>query len=108
MEENQEVIEDGDIVLMNPLDEKNKKIGELEKALEAQKKETANAEELKNDLNQVMVELNTIKKDYKVSQSKLQYTKNATEQKMVEAISNPNYYRDDPHLISVYSATLNT
>ena len=108
MEENQEVVEDGDIVPMNPLDEKNKKIVELEKALEAQKKETANAEEIKNDLNQARAELNTIKKDYKLSQKKLQYTKNATEQKMVETISNPNYYRDDPHLISVYSATLNT
>ena len=38
---------------------------------------------------------------------KLHYTKNATEEKIVESISNPDGFREDPHLISVYSATLN-
>ena len=30
-----------------------------------------------------------------------------TEQKLLENISNPQFYRDDPHLIQVYTATLN-
>ena len=38
---------------------------------------------------------------------KLHYTKNATKQKIVESISNPEFFREDPHLISVYTATLN-
>ena len=48
-----------------------------------------------------------MKEKFNLSSRKLIYTRNATEQKIVESISNPDGFRDDPHLISVYSATLN-
>ena len=48
-----------------------------------------------------------IKKNFHTTQQKLNFTKKATEQVLVENISNPNGYIEDPVLIGVYSATLN-
>ena len=107
MEENTDMLEEDDILPMNPIEEKDKKIVELTKALTAQKEEISEITKLKNDLAKAKDDLYTVKQSYNISQKKLNYTKNATEQKMAEAISNTEFYRDDPHLISVYSATLN-
>ena len=104
MEENTEMLEEDDILPMNPIEEKDKKIIELTKALTAQKEEISDINNLKNDLAKAKDDLDTLKQSYSISQRKLNYTKNATEQKMAEANFKPG---DDPHLISVYSATLN-
>ena len=58
-------------------------------------------------IEKTKAELNTVKKEYTTSVKKLNYTKNATEQKIGEVISNPDFFREDPYLVSVYTATLN-
>ena len=35
------------------------------------------------------------------------FARNVTEQKLFENISDPNFFRDEPHLVQVYTATLN-
>ena len=107
MEENITSLDDDEILPTNPIEEKNKKITELEKVLEDQKKELNEVDNLKSSLAQSKAELSTVKQDYNLSMKKLHYTKNATEQKIVESISNPEFFREDPHLISVYTTTLN-
>ena len=62
---------------------------------------------LENKLEQAQAELIDLRLKCNTSTKKLIFTKNATEQKILETISNKEYYRDDPHLIGVYSATLN-
>ena len=96
-----------DIVPRNPIEEKDMKIYELEKALAQQKTEMSELSQLKESLTKTKAELYSVKQNYNVSIKKLNYTKNATEQKIAEAISNPDFFRDDPHLVSVYTATLN-
>ena len=100
MEENNE-----DIVPTNPIEEKDRKIFELEKALA--KQESEEVSKLKENLVKATAELDEVKEKFNLSSRKLIYTRNATEQKIVESISNPDGFREDPHLISVYSATLN-
>ena len=63
--------------------------------------------QLKENLVKTNAELGAWKQKFNLSSRKLNFTKNATEQKILESISNKDFFRDDPHLISVYSATLN-
>ena len=91
----------------NSIEEKDMKIDELEKALAQQKTEMSELSQLKESLTKTKAELYSVKQNYNVSIKKLNYTKNATEQKIAEAISNPDFFLDDPHLVSVYTATLN-
>ena len=91
----------------NPIEEKDMKIDELEKAFALQKTEMSELSQMKESLTKTKAELYSVKQNYNVSIKKLNYTKNATEQKIAEAISNPDFFRDDPHLVSVYTATLN-
>ena len=51
-------------------------------------------------------ELVLARKDVMAAQKILEHMKKVTETKMCEAIKNKEFYRDDPHLISVYAATL--
>ena len=96
-----------EVLPTNPIEEKDKKIEELEKTLATQKEEISELNQLKEALTKTKAELNTVKKEYTTSIKKLNYTKNATEQKIGEVISNPDFFREDPYLVSVYAATLN-
>ena len=40
-------------------------------------------------------------------QKKLEFTRKVTERKILENISNEEFYREDPHLVTVLSTTLN-
>ena len=51
-------------------------------------------------------ELKVSKVNFSTSQKKLDFTKKATEQRLVDSIKNPEGFRADPVLIGVYSATL--
>ena len=50
--------------------------------------------------------LATAQNNFQISQKKLEFTKNATEQKLIDSITNTEGYRADNILIGVYSATL--
>lgn len=92
---------------MNPLDEKNRKIAALEKELEENASKVEELNSAKEALKEANALLKITRKDLQTSQTKLSFTKNATEQKIIDNISNPDGYREDPILIGVYSATLN-
>ena len=107
MDEVPEAWNEDEILPINPLDEKNKRIAELEKSLTELTFDLSEKDQLKEKLTKASAELSIAKKDVNVSKRKLTYTKKATEQKLIESISNQEFFREDPHLISVYSATLN-
>ena len=96
MDEN---LESDELVPCNPIEEKDKKIAALEKNLEILK-----AKEI--EVNQLKKELFKSNQAHKLSQKKLSFTQKATEQRLLDCISNSDGFRADPALIGVYSATL--
>ena len=106
MEENEDYDEDF-LTPMNPLDEKNKEIASLVKQLDEKSTTMDELNTAKEALKKSKAMLKITRKDLHTSQTKLTFTKNATEQKLIDCITNPVGYRDDPVLIGVYSATLN-
>ena len=99
--------DDDDLLPMNPIEQKDKKIASLLKDLETTKAKDDQINSLKEALTKSTAELKSTKKSFFTIQQKLNFTKKATENSLVENISNPNGYIEDPVLIGVYSATLN-
>ena len=99
--------EDDEVVPTNPIEQKDKKIASLIKDLELAKAKDEEIKNLKEALNKSSSELKATKKSFHTIQQKLNFTKKATENSIVENISNPNGYIEDPVIIGVYSATLN-
>ena len=62
---------------------------------------------LQKSLVETKAENEALKKSVKTFERKLLFTRNVTEQKFLENVSDPVFYRDDPHLVQVYTATLN-
>ena len=103
-----EMTEDEDLVVpMNPIELKDKQIAALKKNVEDFKTKDTEIDRLKEALTKTNAELKVVKKNFHTSQQKLNFTKKATENVLVENISNPTGYIEDPVLIGVYSATLN-
>ena len=95
-----------DIVPMNPIEEKDRKIAALEKNIDTWKsKETENIQ-LREALTKSVAELKTVKSDHRTSLRRISFTKKVTEQKLLDSISNQDGFDADPTLIGVYSATL--
>jgi hypothetical protein len=94
-------------VPMNPIEQKDRKIAALLKDMESLKAKDEEINSLKEALTKSTAELKSAKKSFYTSQQKLNFTKKATEKSLIENISNPNGYIEDPVLIGVYSATLN-
>ena len=102
MEENGEV----DIVPINPIEEKDLQIAALEKNVESLKSKDIEILQLKEALSKTSADLKISNLNHKTSLKKLTFTKNATEQRLLDSISNPDGFIADPLLIGVYSATL--
>ena len=58
-------------------------------------------------LTKANAELCMIKKNSQVLNKKINFTKKVTEDQLLAAIENPDSLSENPHIISVYSATLN-
>ena len=97
---------DADIVPINPIEEKDQQIAALEKKVEALKFNETEVTQLKESLSKSTTELRTAKMNHRMSLKKLDFTKNATEQRLLDSISNEDGFIADPVLIGVYSATL--
>ena len=87
-----------DLVPVNPIEEKDQKIANLEKRVESLKASETEIAKLKEELSQSRKELNIEKN--------LTFAKNATEKRLLDSINNPEGFHADPVLIGVYSATL--
>ena len=91
---------------VNPIQEKDTKIAALEKQIADLKVEASDIPALKEGLTKAVSELKAIKSNSRSSQRRLSFARNVTEQRMVELITDGSPFKD-PHLASVYSATLN-
>ena len=92
--------------ILTPIEEKDKIIKEQEIRI---KNLLGKQSELQSDetFTKVEAENNTLKEKLKIYEKKLLFTRKATEQKILESISNESFYREDPHLVCVLSTTLN-
>ena len=109
-EEKSNMCEDYDedeIVPVNPLEEKDNQIANLEKQVALLKEKEAEHSDLKQRLIEYQEELVTVKSNYKTSTRKLSFTKKVTEERILDMISDSEGFHADPVLIGVYSATLN-
>ena len=107
---NMEESKDGDveqIIPICPIADKDNKIATLEKKLQCVKEKDLEIEKLKEALATVNVDLRNERRNLKTFERKINFTKNATEQRLLESIANPEGFVSDPLLIGVYSATLN-
>ena len=84
---------------LNPIEEKDGQIAILEKNIENLQAKEAENIKLKESLSKLNADLSW-------SLKKLEFTKKATEQRLVDNITNTEGFRADPVLIGVYSATL--
>ena len=103
-----EIVEDEEAITpMNPIELKDKKIANLTRKLTEYKEKDTEINQLKETLTKTAAELKVTKRNVHISQQKLNFTKRATEQELVNCISDPKGFIEDPVLIGVYSATLN-
>ena len=104
--EESDALDDGNLVPINPIEEKDKQIAELEGKVESLHKSKSDMNLLKEQLLKTTAELTLLKNEHKTSLQKLNFTKYATEQRLLENISSTGCFYADPVLIGVYSATL--
>ena len=95
-----------DVLPLNPIEEKDKKILELEKQIDDLRNDAGEVPALREGLTKVNAELKMMKANSRSSMRRLSFAKNVTEQRMVDIILDESPFQD-PHLASVYSATLN-
>ena len=97
---------DEEMTMLTPIEERDKLIKKQQDEIEALQKRQRSSSPLLKSLEVVRAENETLKKSVKTYEKKLMFTRNVTEQKLLENISDPNFFRDDPHLVQVYTATL--
>ena len=86
--------------ILNPIEERDKLIFD-------QRQEIEKLKELESSNYVLNKELEKYKGENIVMRKKINFTRKATEERLFENISNKEFYRDDPLLIAVLSATLN-
>ena len=89
-----------DTVMLTPIEERDRLIAKQKEEIESLLKKLSEP----TDTNDTIENLKTKVKTY---EKKLLFARNVTEQKLFENISDPNFFRDEPHLVQVYTATLN-
>ena len=87
-------------IILNPIEERDKLIFEQSQEIEKLKS-------LESKCLSVTNELQRYKGENSVMKKKINFTRKATEERTFENISNKDFYRDDPLLVAVLSATLN-
>ena len=90
----------------NPIEEKDKEIAKLKKEVSNLAEVPTELAALKETLTKVSAQLKIAKQDVQISRKKLEFAQKATEEKLIEDITNPEGYRADNIMIGVYSATL--
>ena len=98
--------EEDNLVPVNPIEEKDRQIAALEKKVEAFKTKDADMNMLKEELVKIAAELKMSRNENKTSLKKLNFTKKATEDRLLDSISSTDGFYADPVVIGVYSATL--
>ena len=89
-----------DMVMLTPIEERDRLIAKQKEEIESLLKKL-DEPTVKNET------IENLKTKVKTYEKKLLFARNVTEQKLFENISDPNFFRDEPHLVQVYTATLN-
>ena len=97
MEEGQ--LED-DMNMLTPIEERDRLIAKQNDQIENLLMNQRDSKEEDDTIENLRKKIITYEK-------KLLFARNVTEQKLCENISDPNFFRDEPHLVQVYTATLN-
>ena len=96
-----------EMVMLTPIEERDKVIEKQQDQIESLLKTQRSSSPLHKPLSDVMAENEALKKSVKTYEKKLLFTRNVTEQKLLENIADPNFFKEEPHLVQVYTATLN-
>ena len=100
--EREDSIEDSDIVPMNPIEEKDLQLSNLQQALEESRKEVQDIVSLKESLVKTKTELRAAKKSSILAKSKVDLARKVTEQRIIQSL--PNLTSDiEEDLVSLYS-----
>ena len=103
-------MEEGDtgeeVEFLTPIEERDRQIAKQKDEIENLKQIKIESPQTGEALDKLKNENVELKKAIEVFEKKLLYTRNVTEQKLLENISDPTFFRNDPHLVSVYSVTL--
>ena len=99
MEEGEIPVEGGFTTILTPVEEKDKIISEQTSKIQSLLDQQVVLPSLQENLRIIEAENNLLKR-------KLSFTRRATEQKILDNISNEEFYKEDPHLVCVLSATL--
>ena len=99
MEEGENTVEGGFTTILTPVEEKDKIISEQTSKIQSLIDQQVVLPSLQENLRKIEAENNLLKR-------KLSFTRRATEQKILDNISNEEFYKEDPHLVCVLSATL--
>ena len=96
-----------EMVMLTPIEERDKVIEKQQGQIETLLQNQRISSPLQKSLSDFKAENEALKKSVKTYEKKLLFTRNVTEQKLLENISDPISFREDPHLVQVYTATLN-
>ena len=100
-------MEEGEEVeMLTPIEERDRLIEKQKEEIEELLKTHKNSATLETSVAETKSENEILKKVVKTYEKKLLYTRNVTEQKLFETLSDPDSSLDDPHLVSLYTATL--
>ena len=99
MEEGEHISDVGFTAILTPLEQKDKIISEQNAKIKSLIDQQIVLPSLQESLAKVAAENNVLKR-------KLSFTRRATEQKILDNISNVEFYKEDPHLVLILSATL--
>ena len=97
---------DDPLLLLNPIEERDMVISKQKKKIEELMEEKRNNSELEQNMVKVTAEKEKLEGMNEKYVKKLDFARKITERKILETVSNDEFYREDPHLITVLSTTL--
>ena len=97
--------EEGDIIPINPIEEKDKQLAALEKALEESRKEVHDVNLLREALIKTKSELRVARRSSSIARSKIDFARKVTEQRMSNCLSLPSPDQEE-EIVSLYSTLL--
>ena len=103
--EREDNVEDVDVTPMNPIEEKDLQLANLQQALDESRKQVEDTVNLKESLVKIKTELRAVKKSSILAKSKVDLARKVTEQRISQSLSNLTTDVEED-LVSLYSNLL--
>ena len=94
-------------IMVSPIEERDRIIEKQREEISKLKEMENTNQPMKEDLAATKAENEKLLKSIQTYEKKILYARNVTEQKLYENLEDPAFFQEDPHLVSLYSATLN-